>query len=93
MALQPDGMETLVGEVLSVKGECSAGHKAGDVFHLGCWDTGGICGFFYHDIFPNISVLQFGGGYPWAAQGELILECPDRYNAVTMRLRKRREDE
>lgn len=88
MAIQPEGFEYLEAEVLEVKGECSAGHKKGDRIRLGCWDAGGLCGFFYHDIFPSISLLQFGGRYPWMAEEELILECPDRENAVKIRLRK-----
>lgn len=88
MAVQPEGMKALSAEVVSVKGHCSAGHKAGDTFQIGCWDTGGLCGFFYHDIFPNLSVMQFGGRYPWDAGDELTLECPDRQNVVTIRLHR-----
>ncbi|MFP4037263.1 MAG: hypothetical protein ACLFUE_07065, partial [Desulfobacteraceae bacterium] len=54
-------------EILDVKGECSAGHKKGDVLFLNCYDSGGLCGFFYHDVFPNLNVMQFGGKYPWAS--------------------------
>jgi uncharacterized repeat protein (TIGR04076 family) len=86
MAVQPEGMQHLQAEVIEVKGQCGAGHKVGDRLKLGCWDTGGLCGFFYHDIFPNLSVMQFGGRYPWDSTGELMLECPDRDNAVTIRL-------
>lgn len=88
MSIQPDGFPHLTAEVISVKGNCSAGHKVGDVLKLGCWDTGGLCGFFYHDIFPNVSVMQFGGKYPWGPTDELTLECPDRHNAVTIRMKK-----
>lgn len=88
MALFPEGMTPFTGEVISVKGACSAGHKEGDSFRIGCWDSGGLCGFFYHDIFPNLNVMQFGGKYPWGSADEMILECPDRQNAVTIRIRK-----
>jgi len=73
-------------EVLDVKGECSAGHRKGDVLTISCYDSGGLCGFFYHDIFPSLSVMQFGGKYPWSSQDELVLECPDRDNAVTLKI-------
>jgi uncharacterized repeat protein (TIGR04076 family) len=86
MAVQPEGIKPLKVEIIEVKGKCSAGHKVGDAFEIGCWDTGGLCGFFYHDIFPNLSVMQFGGKYPWGSGDELTLECPDRRNAVTMRI-------
>ena len=73
-------------EVLDVKGDCHAGHKKGDALTLSCYDSGGLCGFFYHDIFPNLSVMQFGGKYPWASADELVVECPDRGNAVTLKI-------
>lgn len=73
-------------EVLDVKGDCSAGHRIGDVLTVSCYDSGGLCGFFYHDIFPSLSVMQFGGKYPWASADELVLECPDRDNAVTLKI-------
>jgi len=88
MAIQPPDFNPLNAEIISVKGECSAGHKVGDTFQFGCWDTGGLCGFFYHGIFPNLSVMQFGGQYPWDPADELTLECPDRENSVTIRIRK-----
>lgn len=88
MALNPPDIKPLMAEVISVKGECSAGHKVGDKLHLSCWDSGGLCGFFYHDIFPNLNVMQFGGKYPWGSADELTLECPDRENLVTIRIRK-----
>jgi uncharacterized repeat protein (TIGR04076 family) len=88
MAVQPSGMKHLEGEILSVKGECGAGHRVGEKLKIGCWDTGGLCGFFYHDIFPNLNVMQFDGKYPWGPADEMILECPDRQNAVSMRIRR-----
>ena len=88
MANQPEGMNHMDAEIVEVKGECGAGHKVGDKIKIGCWDTGGLCGFFYHDIFPDLSVMQFGGSYPWSSGEELVLECPDRTNAVTIKIRK-----
>jgi uncharacterized repeat protein (TIGR04076 family) len=81
-------MEFFEAEVLDVKGECTAGHRKGDTFSVNCYSSGGICGFFYHDIFPSLSVMQFGGKYPWASKDELVLECPDRHNAVTLKIKK-----
>ncbi|MBW2065254.1 MAG: TIGR04076 family protein [Deltaproteobacteria bacterium] len=88
MAVQPEGMDYLKAEIVSIKGKCGAGHKVGDTFQIGCWDTGGLCGFFYHDIFPNLNVMQFGGKYPWGSEEEFTLECPDRENVVTIKIRK-----
>ncbi len=88
MALHPKDIKPMKAEVLSAKGECSAGHKVGETFEISCWDTGGLCGFFYHDIFPSLNVMQFGGRYPWGSADEMVLECPDRDNAVTLRIRR-----
>ena len=88
MAIHPKEINPLEAEVLAVAGECSAGHKKGDKIVLGCYDSGGLCGFFYHDIFPSLSVLQFGGRYPWSKDESLVLECPDRKNAVTIKVKR-----
>jgi hypothetical protein len=50
--------------------------------------SGELYGFFYHDLFSSLSVVQFGGTYPWSSADELIVECPDRGNAVTIKLTK-----
>jgi hypothetical protein len=33
-----------------------------------------------------LSVVQFGGRFPWSPAGELAVECPDRRNAVTIKI-------
>ena len=88
MAVNPEGIKSLSAQIVSVKGHCGAGHKAGETFSISCWDTGGLCGFFYHDIFPSLNVMQFGGAYPWGSADETVLECPDRQNLVTIRIRR-----
>jgi len=87
MADTPKGFKEFKAQVIAMKGECGAGHRQGDIFTLSCWDAGGLCGYFYHDIFPSLQTLQFGGVIPWVPDSELTLECPDRHNAVTIRLR------
>jgi uncharacterized repeat protein (TIGR04076 family) len=86
MAKQPEGMKPMKAVVVSVASECDAGHKAGDTFEIGCWDTGGLCGFFYHDIFPYLNVMQFGGRYPWNPGDEMTLTCPDE-GKVTIKIK------
>ncbi len=83
----------VVGEILAVKGTCSWGHKAGDTIKLSGHDTAGMCGFFYHDIFPYIVMLQFGGGFPreWGDPDVVDLDCMDRANRVSIRLRRVKE--
>lgn len=80
----------VVATVKSVKGNCSWGHEAGDTFSISCHDTAGLCGFFYHDIYPYIAMLQFGGGFPkeWGNPDVVTVECMDRANLVTLELRR-----
>lgn len=82
----------VVGTVTSVKGECNCGHKSGDKFELSGYSTDGLCGFFYHDIFPYIIMLQFGGSFPeeWGDREVVELECMDRANAARIELRRQK---
>jgi uncharacterized repeat protein (TIGR04076 family) len=84
----------VIGTIKEVKGFCTAGHKVGDTMELSGHQTGGLCGFFYHDIFPYIIMLQFGGSFPkeWTPdQDTLVLECMDRMKAVKIELKRIRE--
>ena len=81
----------IVGTIKDVKGVCNAGHKKGDKIELSGHSAGGLCGFFYHDIFPYIIMLQFGGGFPakWVEDPDVVeLECMDKFNAVKIELRR-----
>jgi uncharacterized repeat protein (TIGR04076 family) len=80
----------VVGTIKSIKGTCGAGHKVGDKLELSAHNAGGLCGFFYHNIFPHLVMLQFGGSFPadWGDPDVLVQDCPDRLNCVTMELRR-----
>lgn len=84
---------TVIGTIKEVKGSCSAGHKVGDHVDLSLHKTGGLCGAFYHDLFPYVVMLQMGGSFPpdWGETDVIELECMDRLNAVTIELRRLRE--
>ncbi len=86
--MAPELGHKITGTIKAVKGSCSFGHKAGDKLEISGYSPGGLCGFFYHDIFPYIVMLQFGGSFPWGDQDVLELECMDRTNAVTLELRR-----
>jgi len=83
----------VIGTIKEVKGLCSAGHQVGDQIELSAYDAGGLCGFLYHDVFPYIVMLQFGGGLPsdWGDPDVVELDCVDKVNAVTIELRRVRE--
>lgn len=82
----------IVGTIKGVKGSCYAGHKVGDQIELDGHRSGGLCGFLYHDAFPYIIMLQFGGGFPaeWGGPDVVELDCMDKANAVTLELRRLR---
>ncbi len=81
----------VMATIKEVKGSCGWGHKVGDSFEISAHNTANMCGFFYHDIFPYIIMLQFGGGYPaeWGGDPNVVeMECLDRINAVKVELRR-----
>jgi uncharacterized repeat protein (TIGR04076 family) len=82
----------IVATVKSVKGTCSWGHEAGDIFEVDCHDAAGLCGFLYHDVFPYLVMLQFGGSFPaeWGDQDTVTCRCMDRAK-VTVELHRFRE--
>jgi uncharacterized repeat protein (TIGR04076 family) len=85
MAKDPMFGRKIKAEVTGLKGQCNAGHKVGDKFEVSCYNTGGMCGFLYHAIFPTLNVMQFEGNYPWGTD-EAIVNCPDSYNLLTVKL-------
>jgi len=88
MADDPGIGYRVVATITGVKRECSAGHKEGDTFEISCYNPGGLCGFFYHDIFPGLQTFQFGGNLPWWEGDTIELQCVDTYNLVTLKLER-----
>lgn len=88
MANNPGIGKKVMATVVSVKGTCSAGHQAGETFEVSCHDPNGLCGYFYHDLFPNLSTFQFGGNLPWWNGDTIQAQCPDSYNLVTLKLER-----
>ena len=65
-----------------------AGHQVGEKFEISCHNPGGLCGFFYHDIFPHLETFQFGGSLPWWEGDTIHLQCPDSDNLVTLKVER-----
>ncbi|MBW1776609.1 MAG: TIGR04076 family protein [Deltaproteobacteria bacterium] len=86
MATDPGIGYRVVATVKSLKGECSAGHRVGERFEISCHDPAGLCGFFYHDVFPSLYTFQFGGAMPWWNGDVIEAVCPDPHNQVTIQL-------
>ncbi len=89
MAETPQGFAVFTAEVTAAKGPCAVGHRVGDKLQLSCWDPGGLCGFFYHDIFPALSLMQFGGQYPRAEKDRMEVRCPDAGVDLKMVVRRK----
>ncbi|NNG00760.1 MAG: TIGR04076 family protein [Desulfobacteraceae bacterium] len=81
----------ITATIVDIKGTCSAGHKKGDTFDISCHNPGGLCGYFYHDIFPSLQTFEFGGTMPWWKNDSMELRCPDYHNLTTIRLERTRE--
>jgi uncharacterized repeat protein (TIGR04076 family) len=92
MARDPGIGKEIIATITDVKGTCNAGHQKGDTFEISCHNPGGLCGFFYHDIFPMLSVFQFGGNLPWWKGDTIELQCPDKYNLVNLTLKRCERD-
>jgi uncharacterized repeat protein (TIGR04076 family) len=88
MAKDPGIGYRIEATVTAVKGECGAGHQQGDKFQISCHNPNGLCGFFYHDIFPALQTLQFGGNLPWWQGDTIEVRCPDPANLVTLELKR-----
>jgi len=88
MAKDPGVGHRLVATVIEVKGRCSAGHTVGESFEISCHNSAGLCGFFYHNIFPSLETFQFGGAMPWWQGDTIQLHCPDIQNQVTIKLER-----
>lgn len=88
MAVDPGIGYRIVGTVASVAGQCSAGHKEGESFEISCHNPAGLCGFFYHRIFPTLQTFQFGGSMPWWQGDTIQVQCPDTHNLVTLQLER-----
>jgi uncharacterized repeat protein (TIGR04076 family) len=88
MAQDPGIGQKETGTITAVKGKCSAGHQVGELFEISCHNPAGLCGFFYHDIFPTLSTFQFGGNLPWWSGDTIQVQCPDSYNLVTIKLER-----
>lgn len=86
MAQDPGMGFKVTGTVTGAKGECHAGHKVGDTFEISCHNPAGLCGFFYHNIFPELQTFQFGATLPWWSGDSVEVQCPDIANFVTLRL-------
>ena len=81
----------LTARVISKNGHCALGHEVGDVFCIGDKTPAGMCPWAFCALFPFISVLQFGGSFPWEEdRDKTTVACPDPANPVVFELKRLR---
>jgi len=90
MAKDPGLGYKVTATVIGAEGRCNAGHQKGDTFEISCHNPAGLCGFFYHRIFPSLQTFQFGGSLPWWGGDTIQVQCPDSHNLVTLQLERSR---
>jgi uncharacterized repeat protein (TIGR04076 family) len=79
----------IILEIVSQKGECAYGHKAGQVFDVTGTTPEGLCPSACHSAYPAIYTLKFGGHFPWEEEkGTAHVACPDPANPLIMKIRR-----
>jgi uncharacterized repeat protein (TIGR04076 family) len=48
----------------------------------------GFCIWAWNDLFKDISILHFGGNFPWMKEGEMITCCTDGIRPVSFKLER-----
>lgn len=82
-------MFQIKAKVISQKGTCSAGHKAGDEFFITDMTPSGMCSWAFYTLFPFAEVLQYGGSFPWEEDPDKsLVACPDPGNPVVFELKR-----
>ena len=82
----------VIARVTSQKGTCALGHKVSDEFLIGDKTPAGMCPWAFYALFPFISVLQFGGSFPWENdRDKTTVACPDPANPVVFELERLRK--
>lgn len=92
MAKDPGFGYIVKATVVGVEGTCNAGHNVGDTFELSCHNPSELCGFFFHNAFPQLLPFQFGADLPWWSEEGIELKCPDLRNLVTVKLERTPRD-
>jgi len=48
----------------------------------------GFCAWAWHDVYKDMSVLKFGGNFPWVEEGEMVTCCTDGIRPVSFKLKR-----
>ncbi len=78
--------------VISQKGTCKYGMKVGAEWVVDGLVPGGICLGAWHNIYPNLRLLRYGGIMPQYPDPDVIkVVCPDIENPVIFELKRLKE--
>lgn len=70
-------------------GICSAFEEGQEfVVELNGQKPEGFCIWAWNDLFKDISILHFGGNFPWAEEGKMITCCTDGIRPVSFLLER-----
>jgi uncharacterized repeat protein (TIGR04076 family) len=78
----------VVAKVIDMAGNCTIGMQKGDEFELSIHKCGDFCGYFYHNIFNWVTMLQFGGTFPMGDPDVMEWVCPNPNNKVKVQLKR-----
>jgi len=89
MAEESEKVKITVKEIQGT-GVCSYGIKPGDSWIVTSEESpGGFCTWALQAIFPFLTVLRFGGQFPWERDKDTaVVCCPDPHNPVVFELRR-----
>jgi len=81
-------VKEIKARVLSVKEECSLGHKVGDVIRFTEDGVDGhVCIHAMYSMLPKVFALMFNASFPWAQNPDVLTHaCPDAANPVVFEL-------
>lgn len=89
-----NGMDRVKITVLSIDGECQAGHCVGqEVIVDNVTISGYLCPEALHSIWPWVQVLRFRGRFPWGDEDGVQIACPDAANLVRFDVRRIKEED
>ncbi len=89
MITKPKKVQILVKTIYG-KGTCPLGLKADDrfVFETDAMPEG-FCDWAFHDIYPELTTLKYGGDFDWSEEpGTVVACCTDGLNPVVFELRR-----
>lgn len=80
-------------KIIIKAGECHGGHhKVGQEYLVERTTPGGLCLGAWNAIAPYVSMLRYGGNFPWEREeGVATIHCPDP-KGITIELRRMEND-